>query len=220
VGNIDKRGSLYFQVSAGFPDVITATGVDLPAPEAKRLDRLLYPLNVLTFDAVYEAILTGQPYPAKALFAVGTSPLQRDARYHMAVEALKKLELVVAIDLFPHDHIDYTHYVLPDLMYLEREEVAVVKWTLHAAVRKSHKALDPPPGVDARHATWMLMEIVRRAWPDRTKAVDYDERYADPHKFEEWESQLVVGALRKMADRFMMSVGDLKKALEEKGFLC
>ncbi len=81
----------------------------LPAPKAKRLDRLLYPLNVSTFDAVYEAIFTGQPYLVKALFIVGTSLLQRDARYHMAVEALKKLELVVAIDIFPHDHIDYAH---------------------------------------------------------------------------------------------------------------
>ena len=100
-GNIDKRGGLYFQVSAGFPDVITATGVDLPAPKAKRLDKLLYPLNMSTINAVYEAILTGQPYPAKALFAVCTSPLQRDARYHMAVETLKKTELVVSIDIFP-----------------------------------------------------------------------------------------------------------------------
>jgi anaerobic selenocysteine-containing dehydrogenase len=217
VGNIDKRGGLCFQESAGFPDVITATGVNLPAPKAERLDKLLYPLNVSTFDAVYEAILTGQPYPVKALFTVGTSPLQRDARYHMAVEALKKLELVVAIDIFPHDHIDYAHYVLPDLMFLEREEVTTVKWTLHAAIQKSHKALDPPPGVDARHAPWILMEIVRRAWPDRAKAVGYDERYADPHKFEEWERQLVEAALKKVADRFKISADDLKKALEEKG---
>ena len=194
VGNIDKRGGLCFQESAGFPnvsdpvgpDIVAVTGVKLPAPKAKRLDKHRYPLNVSTIDAVYEEILTSQPHPVKALLIVGTGPLQRDARYHMAVEALKKLELVVAIDLFPHDDIDYAHYVLPDLMSLEREEVAVVKWTLHAAVRKSHKALDPPPGVDARHATWMLMEIVRRAWPERAKAVDYDERYADPHKFEEW----------------------------------
>ncbi|MEM4650428.1 MAG: molybdopterin-dependent oxidoreductase [Pyrobaculum sp.] len=227
VGNIDKRGGLCFQESAGFPnvcdpvgpDIVAVTGVKLPAPKAKRLDKLLYPLNVSTFDAVYEAILTGQPYPVKALFIVGTGPLQRDARHQMAVEALKKLELVVAIDIFPHDHIDYAHYVLPDLMFLEREEVATVKWTLHAAIQKSHKALDPPPGVDARHAPWMLMEIVRRAWPDRAKAVGYDERYADPHKFEEWERQLVEAALRKVADRFKMSVDDLKKALEEKGFV-
>ncbi len=219
VGNIDKRGGLCFQESVGFPDVVAATGVELPAPRGRRLDRLLYPLTVSTFDAVYEAILTGQPYPVKALFTVGTSPLQRDARYHMALEALKKLELVVAIDILPHDHMDYAHYVLPDLMFLEREEVAAVRWTLHAAVHKSHKALDPPPDVDARHAPWILMEIVRRAWPDRAKAVGYDERYADPHKFEEWESRLKEAALKRVADRFKMSVDDLKKALEEKGFV-
>jgi thiosulfate reductase/polysulfide reductase chain A len=219
VGNIDKRGGLCFRESAGFPDVVAATGVELPAPRGSRLDRLLYPLTTSTFDAVYEAILTGQPYPVKALFTVGTSPLQRDTRYHMALEALKKLELVVAIDILPQDHIDYAHYVLPDLMFLEREEVAAVTWTLHAAVHKSHKAIDPPPGVDARHAPWILMEIVRRAWPDRAKAVGYDERYADPHKFEEWESRLKEAALKRVADRFKISVDDLKKALEEKGFV-
>jgi hypothetical protein len=47
----------------------------------------------------------------------------------------------------------------------------------------------------------MLMEIVRRAWPDKAKAVGYDERYADPHKFDGWERQLVEAALGKAADR-------------------
>jgi len=109
VGNIDKRGGLCLQESAGFtnvcdpvgPDIVAVTGVKLPAPKAKRLDKLIYPLNVSTINAVYEAILTGQPHPVKALFAVGTCPLQRDARYHMAVETLKKTELVVSIDIFP-----------------------------------------------------------------------------------------------------------------------
>ncbi len=81
VGNIDKRGGLCFQGSAGFPDVcdpagpdiVAVTGVELPAPRGMRLDRLLYPLNVSSFDAVYEAILTGQPYLVKALFIMGTS---------------------------------------------------------------------------------------------------------------------------------------------------
>jgi anaerobic selenocysteine-containing dehydrogenase len=104
----------------------------------------------------------------------------------------------------PHDHVDYAHYVLPDLIFLERE-VATVKWTLHAAIQKSHKALDPPPGVETRHAPSIPVEIVRRKWPDRAKAVGYDERCADPHK--------------RVADRFKMSVDDLKKALEEKGFV-
>ena len=227
VGNIDKIGGLCFQESVGYPnvcvvegpDVVTIIGAKLPAPKAKRLDKILYPLNVSTFDAVYEAILTGQPYPVKALFVIGTSPLQRDARYHMAVEALKKLELVVAVDIFPHDHVDYAHFVLPDLMFLERDEVATVKWTLHAALQMSHKALDPPPGVDARHAPWVLMEIIRRAWPDRAKAVGYDERYADPRKFEEWERQLVEEVLKRVANRFKVSVDDIRKALEEKGFV-
>ncbi|AET34038.1 molybdopterin-containing oxidoreductase family protein [Pyrobaculum ferrireducens] len=227
VGNIDKRGGLSFQESAGYPnicdpvgpDVVTLTGVKLPAPKAKRIDKIKFPLAVSSFDSVYEAILSGDPYPVKALFVVGTGPLQRDARYHMAVEALRKLELVVAIDIFPHDHVDYAHYVLPDLMFLEREEVSTVKWTLHAALQKSHKALDPPPGVEARHAPWILMEIVRRAYPDRAKAVGYDERYADPHKFEEWERQLVREALKKVAERFKLSLEELEKELEEKGFV-
>jgi len=227
VGNIDKLGGLCFQESAGYPkvcnpvgpDVVTITGVKLPAPKAKRIDKIKFPLAVSSFDSVYEAILSGDPYPVKALFVVGTGPLHRDARYHMAVEALRKLELMVAIDIFPHDHVDYAHYVLPDLMFLEREEVSTVKWTLHAALQKSHKALDPPPGVEARHAPWVLMEIVRRAFPDRAKAVGYDERYADPHKFEEWERQLVREALKKVAERFKLPLEELEKELEEKGFV-
>ncbi|ABL87344.1 molybdopterin oxidoreductase [Pyrobaculum islandicum DSM 4184] len=225
VGNIDKQGGLCFQESAKYPnvcdpvgpDIVTVTGMKIPRPTAKRIDTSKYPLAVSTFNAVYDAILAGENI--KALFIVGTAPLQRDTNYQRAVEALKKLELVVAIDIFPHDHVDYAHYILPDLMFLEREEVAVVKWTLHAAIQMSHKALDPPPGVDARHAPWILMEIVRRAFPERAKLVGYDERYADPHAFEEWERQLVEAALKKVADAFKMPLDEIKRQLEEKGFV-
>lgn len=215
VGNIDKQGGLCFQESARFPDILAVT--DIKPPAGKRLDMQKYPLAVSTFNTVYDAILAGENI--KALFIIGSAPLQRDPNYQRAVEALKKLELVVAIDIFPQDHVDYAHYILPDLMFLEREEVTTVMWTLHAAIQMSHKALDPPPGVDARHGPWILMEIVRRAFPERAKLVGYDERYADPHAFEEWERQLVEAALKKVADAFKMPLDEIKRQLEEKGFV-
>ncbi|QOJ79171.1 molybdopterin-dependent oxidoreductase [Infirmifilum lucidum] len=226
VGSIDTRGGLYVQLGAKFPasataapdKVTTITGGTLPPIKAKRIDTLKYPAVPHVFDAVLDAVITGQPYPVKALIIVGTEPFTRDVNTQKLVETLKKLELVVVIDVVPNDSVDWADYVLPDNVYLEREELATVKWTPHAAVQLSHKVLDPPPGVDARNGFWIMMEIVRRTVPDRAAAVGYTEKYADYHKFEEFETLVKRKVLESLSKAWNVPVEEIEKALEEKGF--
>ncbi len=226
IGNIDKRGGLCFQESSKFPRtctifqdrIETIIGYTLPPVKAKRVDTLKYPEAPSSFDALLDAIIEEKPYPIKALFIVATSPFHRDVNTEKLKKALEKLELVVSIDILPQDHIDWSDYVLPDLMFLERSEIGSVKWSLHAAVYYSQKVLDPPPGVDARSAFWALMEIIRRAFPEKAKLVDYDERYADYHAFEHYEEQFMDTALKNLADAWKLDVAVIKKALETDGF--
>lgn len=226
VGNIDKRGGLCFQEPAKFPNTCTVgadkidtiLGVSLPPLKAKRVDLMKYPLAVSAFDAVLDAALTGQPYPIKALIIVGTAPFHRDVNTEKLKKALQSLDLVISIDVLPQDHVDWSDYVFPDLMFLEREELASAPWTLDAAVVWSNKVLDPPPDVDARHAFWVLLELVRRAWPDKAAAVGYTAEYADYSKFEEFEGLIKGKALNYLAKAWNISREELEGQLKAKGY--
>ncbi|MEZ0247976.1 MAG: molybdopterin-dependent oxidoreductase [Thermoproteus sp.] len=226
VGNIDRRGGLCFQESAKFPNsctigadrVDTIFGVSLPPPKAKRVDILKYPLAVSSFDALLDAVLTGQPYPIKALVIVGTAPFHRDVNTQKLKEAFQKLDLVITIDIFPQDHVDWSDYVFPDLMFLERSEISSAPWTLDAAVVYSNKVLDPPPGVDARNGLWVLLELVRRAWPDKAALIGYTDKYADYAQFEQFEEQLYDRILTYLSKSWNASREELDVALKTKGF--
>jgi thiosulfate reductase/polysulfide reductase chain A len=234
LGNIDKPGGLCFQESARFPSAITVvtrdgkryarTFYDAEMPEelfgdvgAPRVDRAKYRVTPATFDAVLDAILTGDPYPIRALFVIGTTPIHRDMDVDKIKEALGKLDLLVVIDILPQDIVDYADYVLPDTTYLERDEFTTVKWTLHAAVHLQRKITEPPEGCDARSALWIMFEIARRAFPERARALSWRDEYADYHKFEELEESLGEILIRKVADTWKTSLETLRKELEDKG---
>ena len=236
LGNIDKPGGLCFQESSKFPSVIsvktiegkrvaeTVYGARMPEElfgdvTKTRVDRAKYPLTPSTFDAVLDAILEEKPYPIKALFVIGTSPMGRDANTKKVIEAYKKLDLLVVIDIMPTDDTDYADYVLPDTTFLEREEIASTKWTLHASVQKQSKVVDPPKGVDARDALWIMFEIARRAFPERAKALGWDDRYADYEVYkEEFLHKLDEAIISSLAKAWNIDKEKLKTALEEEGY--
>ncbi|MFN3805013.1 MAG: molybdopterin-dependent oxidoreductase [Pyrobaculum sp.] len=222
LGNIDKRGGLCFKEPARLPTALAAveamTGQKLPSPKTRRVDLYKYPISFGHFDAVVDAILEEKPYPIKALFIVATTLFPREINLEKLKKALEKLELIVTIDILPQEHVDWSDYVLPDLMFLERNELAEVRWTLAPAIHISRKALDPPPGVNARHGLWALMEILRRAFPDKAALVGYTEKYADPHKYEEYEEAISNTMINLTAKTWGIKPEDLKTALERDGF--
>ncbi|MEM4026276.1 MAG: molybdopterin-dependent oxidoreductase [Sulfolobales archaeon] len=229
VGNIDRRGGLCFAESAKLPDVcwvqegyvFTTLGVkfESEALKEKRVDRVLYPETVSTFDAVLDAILTEKPYPIKALFVVGTTIFQRDVNLNKVMDALKKLELVVVIDFIAQDIMDWADYVLPSRMYLEKEEISVVKWTLDAAVQMSTGHVEPPKGVDARDELWILMEILRRIYPERAALIGYTEEYSDYSRFSEFEEKMKDSLIKALAANWNISPDDIRRELESKGYM-
>ncbi|ABL78519.1 molybdopterin-containing oxidoreductase family protein [Thermofilum pendens] len=226
VGSIETAGGLYIKLGSKMPPsatataekVTTITGGTLPGIRAKRIDTQKYPAVPHVFDAVLDAALEGKPYPVKALFIVGAEPFTRDVNTEKLKKALKAMELVVVIDVVPNDSVDYADYVLPDNIFLEREELTDVKFTPHAAIQLSHKALDPPPGIDARNGFWIMMEILRRTVPERAKAVGYTEEYSSYEKFKEFEALVKRKVLESLSKTWNVPVEDIEKSLEEKGF--
>ncbi|MEM2203732.1 MAG: molybdopterin-dependent oxidoreductase [Sulfolobales archaeon] len=236
LGNIDRPGGLCYQEPSRFPSIIsvktvegkrvaeTIYGAAMPEElfgdvDRPRVDRAKYPLTPSTSDAVLDAILEEKPYPIKALFVMGTSMIMRDMNTKKVIEALKKLDLLVVIDVLPIDDIDYADYVLPDTIFLERDEITFTKWTLHASVQKQSKVVDPPKGVDARDALWIMFEIARRAFPERAKALGWDDKYADYEAYRrEFLPKLEKAIISRLAAAWNIDVEKLREALDNEGY--
>lgn len=75
--------------------------------------------------ALPEAILTGQPYPIKAMVVRHSNPALSWPNTKKVVEALSKLDLLVVVDVLPSDTTMLAHYILPESTYLERADPPV-----------------------------------------------------------------------------------------------
>lgn len=67
-------------------------------------------------------MITGDPYPIKALIAFGVNMFHSLPNQARTKEALQALDLVVAIDVLPQDHVAWADVVLPEATYLERAD--------------------------------------------------------------------------------------------------
>lgn len=179
-GNIDIPGGLIVTAGAGLkiPSVSPGKGPNgetWAMAKEKRIDKIIYPEAEGTFKVAMEAVLTGKPYPIKAAFFVGTTMFQREANSEELAERLKKLELSVVQDVLPQEICDYADYVLPSTYFMERMEMSGVKWARDGSIYLSDPQLTPPEGCEARHDVWILLEILRRAFPERAARVGYKE---------------------------------------------
>ncbi len=72
-----------------------------------------------------DTIITGSPYPIKAMIVSGSNPAVTWPNSPKMVEALKKLDLLVVMDLFMTETARLAHIVLPAATFLERDEMPV-----------------------------------------------------------------------------------------------
>ena len=104
-----------------------------------------------------EPMITGEPYPIKALIVYGTNLLNTVPDVPRTLEALRKLDLVVVIDVLPMEHVAWADVVLPEAAMLERFDDL---WTV--AHKTPYIALREPavePYADTKPAWWMAREL-------------------------------------------------------------
>jgi anaerobic selenocysteine-containing dehydrogenase len=111
-------------------------------------------------DLALEQIFTGEPYPLKGLWiqtcnllgGIGLDPKKWR-------EALKKLDLVVAVDLFMNSTTQYADIVLPATSFLEKDGVR--SWWV--PLQSINKAITVP---ECRPDVEINFELARRFDPD------------------------------------------------------
>jgi thiosulfate reductase / polysulfide reductase chain A len=94
--------------------------------------------------SVYRAMLTGDPYPVRAMITMSSNPMVTEPNTHLVYDALKTLDLYVVVDFFKTPSAQLADYVLPATTYLERPWL----WT-YSGVVGSERAL--PKSVPGRY---------------------------------------------------------------------
>jgi thiosulfate reductase/polysulfide reductase chain A len=96
----------------------------------------------------YEAMITGQPYPIKAVITLSSNPLVTQANTKKVYKALKNLDLYVVMDYWMTPCAEIADYVLPSANWLEREDLFNV-WDAFPNIDVGEIAM--PPKVAGKH---------------------------------------------------------------------
>jgi len=111
-----------------------------------------------------DAILTGSPYPIKALIVAGGNPILQWPNSKKVEEALRGLEFLVVMDLFMNEVAQLAHVFLPAATYLERDEIHYYPSLRRIAARR--KLAEVPKA-------WPDMKI----WLHLARAMGYEAEF-------------------------------------------
>lgn len=73
--------------------------------------------------SVYQAMISGEPYPVKALVTVASNPLVTQTNVKLVYKAIKSLELYLVHDFWLTPSAEIADYVLPCASWLERPSI-------------------------------------------------------------------------------------------------
>jgi anaerobic selenocysteine-containing dehydrogenase len=133
-----------------------------PEAERKRLGfskRPLGPAGItqsIQANEVYRAILTGEPYPVKALIGFGGNIIMSNAPSTVAKEAISKLDFHVQSELFLSPTAALADIVLPAASFWESWHVRI---NVESFSSKSYIQLRPAV-VLPQHESWPDMKII------------------------------------------------------------
>ena len=125
-GNLDIAGGEIFTPGPNMRDMT----MPLPRPSIPPLGSKEFPLFCQTRKEAHalslpKAVLEEQPYPIKGMIIAGGNPSLEWPNSSKVRRALKKLELLMVIDVVKSPDSQYADVVLPACTFLERDELRV-----------------------------------------------------------------------------------------------
>ena len=169
VGNLEVPGGIF--LVKGLKGYGTELGSwkkpKFPVVKAERVDGAgvsgrfpLVPTNDGMIQALPESVLTGKPYPLRAFLAHRFDPLAAVPDQPRMIEAFKKLDLLVSVDVYMSDTGAYADVILPECTYLERTDPVFEASGLAPKIRLRQQAV--PPQGDAR-PSWRIYKELAKA---------------------------------------------------------
>ena len=159
LGSWGREGGYFLATRGSFPKLDS-----LPFPEPGKA-----PLNLGNFpfagaegvtQEIRKATITGAPYPVKAWIVSGTNLMKAMPNQKETVEAIKKLDLLVAIDVMPFDTVMMADVILPECSYLERHDALAVGKGRSLSVTLRQPVV--PPLYESKPGWWIAKELANR----------------------------------------------------------
>ncbi|MEE4354398.1 MAG: molybdopterin-dependent oxidoreductase [Desulfatiglans sp.] len=167
-GNIDKIGGNLWPNKLGQRDLRV---MDMAPDEDEGVGKEYPAFNQISRErsmmSVLDAMLTGEPYPIKALIIQGTNPMLVFPDSNMTEKALRNLDLLVAIDIFMTKTASMADIILPACFALESDELRDYTDIGMSMTAYGQRAIDP---VGQSIPDW-------RIWANLGKEMGYQEHF-------------------------------------------
>ncbi|MGQ0465291.1 MAG: molybdopterin-containing oxidoreductase family protein [Sporichthyaceae bacterium] len=130
--------------------------------------------------AIWDAMITGDPYPVKSMITVGSNTLGAYTNGNHVRQGLENLDLLVVMDIFMVPTAQMADYVLPAATWAEKP-VVNNHWDWHTIVMGGEQAIEPIGDSKSEFYFWRnLAHRMGQAehWPWETVEDFYDWRLA------------------------------------------
>ncbi len=156
LGTWGRRGGLYLKTRSSLP--VPPQKEEFPEPQKPPLSgKYLSAGAEGVTNAIRDATRTGKPYPVKGWLVAGTNLLKAMPNERETAEAIRGLDLLVAIDVMPFDTAMMADVILPECTYLERHDEVYVQRDrmLTASIRQPAV----PPMYQSRPGWWIARQL-------------------------------------------------------------
>ncbi|MBW6454645.1 MAG: molybdopterin-dependent oxidoreductase [Trueperaceae bacterium] len=171
-----------------------ATEVPADSPFRPAVDADKFFGTATAVQEFIEPMITGEPYPIKGLICYGVNLFHSIPMVERTKRALQELDLYVAIDILPMEHVMWADVILPESTYLERYDDLLLQ--AHKVPFISARFPAVPPLYDTRSAFDMAKQLGERLGLG---------------EFFPWEN------VEEYLDRRLSSIGSSLEALKDQG---
>ncbi len=164
LGSWGRRGGFFVPATMPLPGTPVPAYPPTPAVQ-DHPDGVAYPFaDELLANGVCDATIPGRiggsGCPIKAWIVYGTNLIQALPQRENVLEAIQKLDLLVAVDVLPAEITGYADVVLPEATYLERwDDVGSTPWSEpFLSIRQPVV----PPLYESKPGWWIAKELAKR----------------------------------------------------------
>jgi len=160
LGNWGRKGGFYYQTGFNVP------GYPFPKYPEMKAEKADNPGHKYPFaheeitTGLRSATITGEPYPIKGWVVNATNLIHALPNEAETIEAIKKLDLLVVIDVIPSEIAGWADVVLPESNYLERFDDLNVGWFRDPFVSMRQPVIEAPD--EQKPNWWIAKQLAKR----------------------------------------------------------
>jgi anaerobic selenocysteine-containing dehydrogenase len=167
-GNLDRPGGNVVPVGTTMPAVkpirlkerYTQEWVDkLVAPEFASCFQPFIEATSSAYYRCFESVLTRKPYPIKTIIAPGTQPTVITRGTPRVIEALKKLEFFVVIDVMETSSMPWADVVIPVATMYECDHPFEVQSPMPKWIMARNKVIEPLGDYKSDYEFWLDLGV-------------------------------------------------------------